>query len=502
MNRRNTLAAITMATLATAAANVTRADDSLPPPQSSPSSAAIIAPNTAPQDVSSEIRALREKLEALEAKQAQAQREQELRQTKDDVAVDADRRSTLMIDTGGFTGGFEDDRFVIRSADGNYSFRPWMHLQFRNVTLVRQDNKTQGTDDYDNGFEVRRLKLGFDGNLFSPDFTYFFNWATNRGPSNQNVVDSTGAKIGTVNNGAGGALILEEAWFKYHFNNSPWYVKAGQLKDPLLHEQIVSSRYQQSAERSLSSDIFANGDAFTHGVTAIYDPKSWMRAEFGITDGMRSANTNFQDYPKGVGNAYDYGFAARMEFKTMGRWQDYGQIGAVNNKEPLLVFGVGADYSERGSSSQTVGVADVMYAQPTGFNLYASIIDRYTTENLGFPGQTLSGASFGTPGANVAGKSTNEYSFLIQAGYLIDKKWEPFARYEYIHVAGTPAGSQNYIHDITGGLNYYFVGHRAKLTLEVQYLPNGLPFDDSASSVLTNNANGEFSGVVQFQLLL
>ena len=45
---------------------------------------------------------------------------------------------------------------------------------------------------------------------------------------------------------------------------------------PFLHDQIVSSRYQQSAERSLTADYFANGDAFTEGITFIYDPNSFI----------------------------------------------------------------------------------------------------------------------------------------------------------------------------------------------------------------------------------
>jgi hypothetical protein len=483
-----TLAVATAAALAVAQAGVCRAEQA---PAAAPATGST-------QEVSSEIQALRARLDQLERQQAEAHRVQAEKETRDAVVKDADRRS-MVIDSS-FTGGYEENRFVVRSADGNFVFRPWMHLQFRNITLDRQDFKAGGDrDQIDNGFEVRRLKLGFDGNLFSPDFTYFFNWATNRAAGTNNVTDATGTKIGTVSNSAGGNLVLEEAWVKYHFANTPWYVKAGQLKDPLMHDQIVSSRYQQSAERSLTADVFANGDAFTHGVTAIYDPKGWVRVEAGITDGMRSANTNFQDFPA---NGFDYGAAARAEFKLMGRWQDYGQIGAVGVTEPLLVIGVGGDYSERGHSNQTVGVVDLHYADQNGFNLYAAAVDRYTSHNLGFPTPTLSGASFQTPGPDDADQSTNEYAFLIQGGYLMANHWEPFARYEYFHVAGTPAGSQNYFQDVTVGVNYYFVGHRAKLTAEVQYLPDGIPFDDSGNGLLNSGGKPEISGVVQFQLLL
>jgi hypothetical protein len=469
--------------------------------QAGPARAQSQAPDATPQqDVSAEIKALRERLDQLERQQAEARRQQEIKETTAKVADDAARKS-MLIDTSGFTAGYEDNRFVIRSADGNFALRPWLHLQFRNVTLLRQDFMAGGRDEIDNGFEVRRMKLGFDGNMFSPDLTYNFNWATSRAAGNSNVVDASGTRIGTVSNSLGGVPILEEAWVKYHFAGTPWSIRGGQIKAPLLHDQIVSSRYQQSAERSLTADVFANGDAFSHGVTLIWDPKNWVRFEGGVTDGLRSANTNFLDFPQG-GNAFDYGGIARAEFKLMGRWEDYGQVGAVNVKEPLLVIGVGAAYDERGDSNQTVGVIDAQYADPSGLNFYGAVVDRFTHNNFGFPNTTSSGASFATPSPSVAGDDTNEYAFLLQGGYIINKKWEPFGRYEFMHVAGTPAGSENNIHVITAGVNYYWVGHRAKLTAEIQYLPNGLPFDDSGNDLLTNNGNGELSAVLQFQLLL
>jgi hypothetical protein len=477
------------AALAVAQAGLARAQSETP--------AAAAAPQ---QDVSTEIKALRERLDQLEKQQAEARRQQEIKDTTEKVSQDAARKS-MLIDTSGFTAGYEDNRFVIRSADGNFALRPWLHLQFRNVTLWRQDFKAGDRDEIDNGFEMRRLKLGFDGNMFSPDLTYNINWATSRAPGTNNVTDASGTRIGTVSNSLGGVPILEEAWVRYHFAGTPWSIRGGQIKAPLLHDQIVSSRYQQSAERSLTADVFANGDAFTHGVTFIYDPKASFRFEGGITDGIRSANTNFLDNPQS-GNGYDYGVAGRAEFKLMGRWEDYGQVGAVGIKQPLFVIGVGADYSERGDSNETVGVIDAQYADPGGLNLYAAAVDRYTHNNVGFPLPTASGAAFATPSPGVAGDDTNEYSLLLQGGYLIHQRWEPFGRYEYMHLAGTPAGSENNIHVITAGVNYYWVGHRAKFTAEIQYLPNGLPFDDSGNALLTNNGNGELSAVLQFQLLL
>jgi hypothetical protein len=481
-----------------------------------PAFAADPAPQTQ-GDMSTEIQALKARLEQLEVKQKDAEMQRQLAEQKleakitaDELSKDAAKADNHFLTAEGFTAGYSDNRFVIQSADGNFVWRPWMHLQFRDVVEDRSDKLGTGShisDEVDNGFEVRRLKLGFDGNMFSPDFTYFFNWATSRNSSNATVNGATPSATGgtvTVSNNLGGVPILEEAWVKYHIPTTPYFIKLGQIKDPVLHDQITSSRYQHSAERSLTADIFANGDAFTEGVTFIYDAGQSLRVEAGINHGMRSANTNFLDYPNNGGfNAFDYGLAGRAEWKFFGRWKDYGQVGAVDTKHPLLVVGTGFDYSERGRDGQLVAVADAMYGDQTGLNFYGAFVDRYTTHNFGAYTQSGTGASIITPDPAVAGKSTNEYSILLEGGYIIDHKIEPFARYEFMHLQGDAAGSHNWINVVTSGVNYYFHGHRVKLTLQAMWLPQGLPFDDGASDELASpGGHNEIDFEAQLQLLL
>ena len=450
------------------------------------------------QETSEEIRLLRSRLDQLETQQKETARKAEATRTTEQVIQDANRRSQ-MLEVGAFSAGHKDGRFFIGSEDGNFNLRPILQLQFRDVTVMRRGFKPGGDDDIQNGFEIRRAKFGFDGNAFTPDFTYFFLWATARASGTSNVNNAAGTKIGTTSNNLGGVPLLEEAWVKYRFENTPFYIKGGGIKDPLLHDQIVSSRYQQSTERSLIADIFANGDAFTEGATFIFDPKTWVRTEAGVTHGLRSADTNFLDYPNT--NAFNYGAAGRAEFKVMGNWKDYSQIGAVGTKEPLLVIGVGGDYSERGHAGQTVGVVDAMYADQHGLSVYGAVVDRYTNHNFGLYTQSAVGASITAPPASVLNTPTNEYGMMLQAGYLFNQHLEPFGRYEYMHLKGNVAGTHGAFSALTAGANYYFYGHSAKVTAQVTYLPNGSPIDDTANDILAMpSAKSEFSGVVQFQL--
>ncbi|HWE04922.1 MAG TPA: hypothetical protein VG326_21120 [Tepidisphaeraceae bacterium] len=478
----------------------------------------VLAADPASQadDTPDQIAQIKARIAQLEATQKQAdlhrreaERRLEAKITSDELAARAHDADHFMT-AEGFTAGYADHRFVIQSGDGNFVLRPWAHLQLRDVTLLRKDQQGPAknrSDEIDNGFEVRQLRIGVDGNAYSPNFTYFFNWATQRTSGNVNVngatPSTTGGKV-TVSNSLGGGLVLQQAWVKYKLPDSPFYLKLGQLKDPLLHEQIVDTRYQQGAERSVTADIFTNGDDYTEAATVIYDPATYLRIEAGVNHGMRSANTNFLDYPNnGSYNAFDYGIVGRVEYKFMGRWKDYLQVGAVETKEPLLVFGAGADYSERGHDGQVVAVADVMYGDQHGLSLYGEFVDRYTTHNFGYYGQTATGASITAGDPAVAGRPTNEYSIVAEAGYIIGGHLEPFGRYEFMHLQGTPAGSHNWIQAIAGGANYYFHGHRVKLTGEALWLPNGLPFDDTSNDVLTtSNGKPEISFIAQLQLVL
>jgi hypothetical protein len=464
--------------MAVGATGVARAaGESQPATTTAPGAAAAAEPTK--QELLQQINALKAQVDKLQARQQASEQANDARNvaaTADALMRDAKQHSQLL-DVEGFTAGYTSDKgFVLKTTDNKFLLHPWFQLQFRNVTNFREDSKQKGTtDDTQNGFEVRRMKFGFDGNVFSPDLTYLFLWATDR---------------------KSGSPVLEEAWAKYKFTDSPFAIKGGQMKDPLWHEQIASSKYQLSVERSYLTDIFANGDAFVQAATLIYDNGGALRAEGGITDGLRSANTNFQDFPT---NTADWGAVARVEYKVFGNWKDYDRMTAFGDKESVLVIGAGADYTEAGDTGQLTHAVDIMYKTPNQLAVYGGYLGRYNRHNQGSPGSN-GGSTAATPIAN-----TYDYGFEGQLSYQIDQHWEPYIRYEYIQFDGDglPAGSTTTVHEISAGFNYYLHGHAAKFTADVVYLPNGAPVSDDGSGVLsTGKDKNELLLRAQFQLLL
>jgi hypothetical protein len=427
-------------------------------------SAITCAAESTVQELKEQIDALQHKVNSLEVKQNSG----DAAATADAIFRDTQRRSQFLSEEGSpFLAGYKKDKgFRLQDEKGDFVLHLWFQFQPRYVTNWREGAKNSN-DDIQSGFEIRRMKFGVDGNVFGPDLSYLFNWATNRKT---------------------GALELEEAWAKYKFNGE-WFVRGGQLKDPLAHEQIMSSKTLLAADRSLLNEIFIGGDDFVQAVTLGYGgDKSPIQAEIAFTDGSQTANTNFQDDISNTTTAQarpDYGFAGRVQYKVFGDWKNYQDFTARGTKTDLFVIGAGADYTEISSTRNILHTVDAQYETTFGLSLYGAFIGRYTD-----------------PGA---GDTRYDWGALGQVAYMLDPNhWEVFGRYDYIRPdTGTfSAGSERNIHEFTAGVNYYFQGHAAKMTLDASWLPNGCPVAQDGIGVLANDGDNELIVRLQFQLLL
>lgn len=421
-----------------------------------------------------ELQELREQVRQLEAKQAtrEAATKPDVAQTQRttaDVISDADRRSALL-DAQGFTAGWSNGKFLIQSEDGNFVLNPNFWLQVRyNLNYRDEDaaNPVDGRPTTESGFEIRRMKFLFEGNAFTPNLKYRFQFNTNRSTGN---------------------AFLEDCYVNYRFNES-WAVKLGQYKEPTFHEELMSDVRQLAAERSLVN--FTLGGGVTdrvQGAALIYDKgaDTSFRAEVGFTDGPNSKNTNFQD---GGGNAFldqaspDFGLYGRAEYKVFGDWKNYDDFTSLGTTGDMLIVGGGASFSQAGGNNLLLHTVDAQYENgPIG--AYAAYLGAYSdSDDTG---------------------SVYDGGILLQASYLLTSKWEVFGRYEFMSIdAAHGSGSDGDFQVLTAGVNYYWKKHAAKFTLQAMYLPNGSPVNDDAAGILDPDANDtQFVFTGQFQLLL
>src|SRR5439155_6043233 len=157
------------------------------------------------------------------------------------VLKDAEQRSRIFSGDS-FVGGWNADKqqFFLGSRDGSFYLHPGIVLQFRNSTSFRQDGKKSGENDLQNGFEVRRAKFGFDGNIFGPDLTYKFQWQSSTN---------------------GGNPTVEYAWVQYLLAHkiaggpNDFAIRAGQFKDVVYKEEFTGDPVQLMTERSLANAL-------------------------------------------------------------------------------------------------------------------------------------------------------------------------------------------------------------------------------------------------------
>ena len=427
----------------------------------------------------SEVKDLHTQLDA-QKQESSLEYQEEVAKVTDEVVKDAEKRSQLFDDEGlgELTGGYLPDKgFVLRSADGNFLLHPFVFLQIRAAANYRDHEAAGRGSDSEFGFEIPRAKFILDGNVFSPDTTYQFIWATS---------DTTGT------------LGLQDAWVRHHFYNTDWAIRGGQIRDPADHESFLFATKTMTPDRSIVNSVLLNGDGIVKGVTLEYNydnPNTAQRASAGFTDGERDFDETAQSFPT---NSADWGAVGRVEWKLMGDWKDYSQFTSLHDKQSLLVLGAGADYTQAGDTGAFMHIVDAQYNMPNGLSLYGAYLGRYTKNNGGLPG--TNGATIGTNDA----PDTYDTTVRLMGGYLIDQKWEPFARYEYLDFDGNefPVGTSHVVNDITVGFNYYWYGHRAKFTTGISYLPDGSPISSSTPDLLITDGGTEFIFQTQFQLML
>ncbi|HEX2973293.1 MAG TPA: hypothetical protein VHP11_13240, partial [Tepidisphaeraceae bacterium] len=262
----------------------------------------------------------------------------------------------------------------------------------------------------------------------------------------------------------------------YGFTDTPWALKAGQYKDHVYQEETVSSKRQLAAERSVMNELLMGG-CFdrVQGVAVLYgDLETPLHAEGSFHDGAASFNTPFYDTETDSSANAHFGMTGRLDWKVMGGWKDYRDFSARDTKEDLLVLGAGTDWTQGDffndvdlveSGDRFFSALDAQWelAGPK-VGMYAALTSDYTRFNDGSADDRLN------------------WGALVQAGWAVSRQWELFARYDLVKLddAFLTARSEDLVQEITTGVSYYLgrdgsAGPRAKVTVDVGYLPDGSP---------------------------
>ncbi|MFM9995461.1 MAG: porin [Phycisphaerales bacterium] len=334
-------------------------------------------------------------------------------------------------------------------------------IQFRYYLNIRDDAAL--VNEMTNGFQTRRSKLEAKGEI-ADGWSYFFQVAASFD---------------------GGGLSLQEAWVKYDISedsNLTW----GQFKAPGLREELVSSKRQLAAERSVVNETFTQDRS--QGVQYAWDSEN-TRFRVAFTDGLDSENTDF------TGESSDFSFSGRFEYKGAGDWKQFDDFTSFRTSAFAWMIGGAAHWESGGDTNGTVD-GDLFQltvdgsVEGDGWNAFAAFVYRMID---------ITG-----------GTDADDMGFLVQGGYFLDPAWELFGRVDMvIPDSNYPALTGEDFTTVTVGVNHYVIpdSHAAKFTADVVYFIDALSESsavvsaDSGSGLLASGEDGQFALRFQFQLL-
>jgi len=397
----------------------------------------------------------------------------EVRAVVAEMLNDADSRSSLLADAGHDSKGFNI------SGEG-FTLRVGGQIQFRYLMNFRDDENTVGAragDDFESGFQTRRTKLWFHGNIINEHWKYKL--------------------VGAFNKGSG-AFELEDAYVSYDFSNG-FYAKWGQFKAPFLHEETVSDSKQLAVERSIANAIF-NQD-WSQGVELGYKADAW-KFQAAFTDGLATRNTDFTSDAES-----DWALTGRAEFLIKGKWDQFEDFTSRQGGDFGALVGAAVHYQDSANSANP-GDVDQQYLGYTadaslegdGWNGYAAFMGRHVD-------------SRGPVGAG-DNPDFDDFGLVVQAGVYVAADTEIFARWDAVFLdEDRVADGDDNFHFLTVGLNQYYAGHAANASVDVVYAFNETTnlvgasalanqgFPSTSSGLLGDSKDGEVVVRLQFQLL-
>jgi len=418
----------------------------------------------------------------------------EIRGIVQDVLADSQSRTSLQ-DSGAMAGYKAGRGFFLSSQNGSFTMNITGQLQTRWVMSHVGDDLV-GQDSANNnewGFQVRRAKVRFQGNVIDKTWHYAIN----------------GSFVG--NDGQAGAFNFQEATIGHDVNDNVT-VSFGQFKTPFTREELVSSENQLAVERSLVNQYF-NANRMV-GVNLEYSTDAWrLNAAYG--NGFRSAyNAPAYENTSSANNPTKWSGAARFDYKLSGDWADFDSFTSSPDAEEAMMFGV-AVQAQNWNGLVGQGLAPIGGLPGPAITDSISMMGLTADFSMKMAGMSIYGAvvyqNYRSNNDNI--DNVNPWGFVGQVGYSMTEQWEVFGRLSYANNRGlsSPGVTVDDSPDaklmiLTVGANYFInsnvkftadFGYNLEDTLSGSWISDG----QAASGWRATQESGEYVVRAQLQLL-
>lgn len=332
----------------------------------------------------------------------------------------------------------------------NNLFEVTMRFRMQNLLAFNFDNNFTLTQA---DARVKRLRLRFDGYIYSPKLVYSIQ------------LGFTDYDSGDLPNGS--KNIIRDA-IVYYVPNAVWNIGFGQTKIKANRARINSSSALQFVDRSIVNSKFNIDRDF--GFFGEFNP---LRGD-GFNISAKASITSGEGRNWGTSKKGGLAYTGRLELYPFGRFKAKGEIveGCYEYDERLRILVAGA-YSYNDRTSRLEGQRGALMPGDATRDLGSYFVDfiikyRGWAFYTDFMGRTCDRPLFDEdPAAYIyTGSGLN-----IQTSWLIKRKWEIALRNSTLFPSETIrrlAGYQNH-NQTTLGLTRYIIGHNLKVQADISY---------------------------------
>ena len=361
------------------------------------------------------------------------------------------------------TVGYGSKGFGFATSDGNFATNLQWRAQFRYSSNFDSDPRQLSAydDDQTSSFESRRLRMKIGGHGFQPWLKYYFE------------VDLQPARDVDADATSSAARVID-----YRVDIAKWDwggIRLGQWKIDLNRERVDSSGRQQFVERSIVNRVFTVDRQV--GVQLRGRLFKGTPADFNYYAGI------FNGEGRSVKNdTQDHLYMGRLQWNFLGRELAWRQTDVEFTELPTGSFAI-AGFTNEGActrwSSSGCGNLDGFLkpalAEPDQYRIEQGV-QEFAFKYRGFSFQQEWHRKFITD--RVEGTESDLTGAYVQAGYFphnfiegFPKELEFAARYAYVEEPNKSDRSfYNEREEITLGANWFFNGHRNKITLDASHL--------------------------------
>lgn len=360
-------------------------------------------------------------------------------------------------------GNYGRAGFNIADASGDNSLRIGGAAQFTYNLSSRDESAPGANDELAVGFENPLTRVRASGTIGTRELGYKI-------------------QMTALNDGG---FAIDDAYAQYDYGNGT-FVRIGQFNLPVLREVSIGAEEHLGSDFSINARHFGQG--YSQGVMVGYSAEQF-RVMGAFSDGAATDGTAFTSAQEA-----DFALSLRVEGLVMGsNWAQFDNYTSWRSTgDNALLLGGALHYQTGGETAGTTDADAFLITfdgqwEGPGYNITGNI--NYRTVEPG------------------VGADTTDYGFMIQGGYFFTDNVEGFARYESVFFDDAPAGTDDNVNFLFGGVNYYVFAdsNAAKFTAQLGYSVNettNLTGTDLGNALLGQPGNdGEFALQLFFQVV-